>query len=94
MNDHPIRRAVPERHAGDGALTARIAAEVAVPRILARLRAAYPGFTFSRETVSPWRGPRWVADRKDHTAPGTRCVITGDLMELHRELQPYKASGA
>ncbi len=56
-----------------------------------RLARAYPEFTFGHEIVNPHRGPRWVAERRDRQAPGTRVVITDDLMELHKALQPYKA---
>ncbi len=51
-------------------------------RHLARLTAAYPAFQFSRELLG-WKGARWVAERRDHTASGLRVVITGDLMEMH-----------
>jgi hypothetical protein len=61
-----------------------------IDRHLRRLAAAYPAFTFGHEIVNPWKGPRWVAERRDRNAPGTRVVITGDLMELHKALQPYK----
>jgi hypothetical protein len=64
----------------------------AVNQHLRRLATAYPAFTFGYEAVSPSKGPRWVAERRDRKAPGTRVVITGDLLELHAALAPYKAA--
>lgn len=60
---------------------------------LRRLTVAYPDFTFGHEIVSPWKGPRWVAERKDRNAPGLRVAITDDLMELYRELAKDKEQG-
>lgn len=65
--------------------------DMTIGRHLRRLADAYPAFTFSHEVVNPWKGFRWVAERKDRQAPGTRVVITGDLMELHAALQTDKA---
>jgi hypothetical protein len=56
-----------------------------VARHLNRLTAAYPAFEFSRERLG-WKGDRWVARRRDRTAPGLYLLITSDLMELHAEL--------
>ncbi len=64
----------------------------AVIRHLRRLAVAYPAFDFGYELVNPRRGKRWVAERRDRLAPGTRVVITASLMELHAALQPYKAA--
>ena len=64
----------------------------AVNRHIRRLATAYPAFTFGHEIVNPWKGPRWVAERRDRTAPGTVVVITSDLMELHAALQKDKAA--
>lgn len=63
-----------------------------VDRHIRRLAAAYPAFAFSHEVVNPWRGKRWVAERKDPKAPGIRVVITADLMELHTALQSDTAA--
>lgn len=63
-----------------------------VERHLARLATAYPAFTFTREVVNPWKGVRWVAERKDRLAPGTRVIITADLLELHAALLSDKAA--
>lgn len=63
-----------------------------VNRHLRRLAAAYPAFLFSREVVNPWKGRRWVAERKDRKSSGTIVVITADLMELHATLQGDKAA--
>jgi len=65
-------------------------AAITIARHLARLTAAYPAFRFSRELFG-WKGARWVAERRDHTASGLRVVITDDLMELHAALQRDKA---
>ncbi len=62
----------------------------AIDRHIRRLTCAYPAFRFSHEIVSPWKGPRWVAERKDRLAPGVRVVITADLTELHAALAAYK----
>lgn len=65
-----------------------------ITRHLRRLADAYPAFTFSHEVVNPWKGARWVAERKDRKATGMRVVITADLMELHAALQRDKADRA
>lgn len=64
--------------------------EAAITGRLCRLATAYPAFSFSYAVLGR-KGRRWTAERTDQTASGLRVVITGDLMELHKALQPYKA---
>ncbi len=88
-SDHTLTIRTQAAERGDG--IADLLDEMSITRHLRRLAAAYPAFAFSRE-VFGWKGTRWVAERKDRLAPGTRVVITADLMELHAALQRDKVA--
>jgi hypothetical protein len=49
------------------------------------LTIAYPAFRFS-QLAHGWRGPRWLALRKNSTDQGLYAAVTADLDELRAAL--------
>jgi hypothetical protein len=83
---HPDVGALPV--AGWSALLARPVVPLWMRAQLVRLQAAFPEFSF---TIGPgWRGLIFEAWR-DTGGTGLYAVVTGDVAELWRELEKYRA---